>query len=74
MHQGAGPSGGPGCHANAWSLQVIFDNLMLNPVSQLSHAIRENTEHLAEKMKCVGPPGSEGRWELPHQPPLRRRR
>lgn len=33
------------------SFQVIFDNLMLNPVSQLSHAIRENTEHLAEKMK-----------------------
>jgi hypothetical protein len=33
------------------SLQVIFDNLMLNPVSQLSHAIRENTEHLTEKMK-----------------------
>ncbi|KAB1277437.1 Centrosomal protein of 170 kDa protein B [Camelus dromedarius] len=35
------------------SLQVIFDNLMLNPVSQLSHAIRENTEHLAEKMKIL---------------------
>lgn len=32
-------------------LQVIFDNLMLNPVSQLSHTIRENTENLAEKMK-----------------------
>lgn len=31
--------------------QVIFDNLMLNPVSQLSHTIRENTENLAEKMK-----------------------
>lgn len=44
-------SGTPGHRADAWSLQVIFDNLMLNPVSQLSHAIRENTEHLAEKMK-----------------------
>lgn len=33
--------------------EVIFDNLMLNPVSQLSHAIRENTEHLAEKMKIL---------------------
>lgn len=32
-------------------LQVILDNLMLNPVSQLSQAIRENTEQLAEKMK-----------------------
>ncbi|KAG8514446.1 Centrosomal protein of 170 kDa protein B [Galemys pyrenaicus] len=32
---------------------VIFDNLMLNPVSQLSQAIRENTEHLAEKMKVL---------------------
>lgn len=30
---------------------MICDNLMLNPVSQLSQAIRENTEHLAEKMK-----------------------
>nr|AAH50077.1 AW555464 protein [Mus musculus] len=33
--------------------EVIFDNLMLNPVSQPSHAIRENTEHLAEKMKVL---------------------
>lgn len=33
--------------------EVIFDNLMLNPVSQLSHAIRENTEHLTEKMKIL---------------------
>ncbi|XP_021099172.1 centrosomal protein of 170 kDa protein B isoform X2 [Heterocephalus glaber] len=33
--------------------EVIFDNLMLNPVSQLSHAIRENTEHLTEKMKVL---------------------
>lgn len=31
--------------------QVILDNLMLNPVSQLSQAIRENTEQLADKMK-----------------------
>ncbi|XP_004645432.1 centrosomal protein of 170 kDa protein B isoform X2 [Octodon degus] len=33
--------------------EVIFDNLMLNPVSQLSLAIRENTEHLTEKMKLL---------------------
>ncbi|XP_014447711.1 centrosomal protein of 170 kDa protein B [Tupaia chinensis] len=33
--------------------EVIFDNLMLNPVSQLSHTIRERTEHLAEKMKVL---------------------
>ncbi|KAM6202707.1 centrosomal protein of 170 kDa protein B [Rhynchocyon petersi] len=33
--------------------EVIFDNLMLNPVSQLSHAIRENTESLTEKMKIL---------------------
>ncbi|XP_061106341.1 centrosomal protein of 170 kDa protein B [Conger conger] len=33
--------------------EVIFDNLMLNPVSQLSQAIRENTEQLAEKMKVL---------------------
>lgn len=31
--------------------QALLDNLMLNPVSQLSQAIRENTEQLAEKMK-----------------------
>uniref|UniRef100_A0A667Z9V1 CEP170 C-terminal domain-containing protein n=1 Tax=Myripristis murdjan TaxID=586833 RepID=A0A667Z9V1_9TELE len=31
----------------------ILDNLMLNPVSQLSQAIRENTEQLAEKMKVL---------------------
>ncbi|XP_039597350.1 centrosomal protein of 170 kDa protein B isoform X1 [Polypterus senegalus] len=37
-----------------WSREeVILDNLMLNPVSQLSHAIRENTEQLAEKMKVM---------------------
>ncbi|XP_015224471.1 PREDICTED: centrosomal protein of 170 kDa protein B-like [Cyprinodon variegatus] len=37
-----------------WSREeVILDNLMLNPVSQLSHAIRENTEQLAEKMKVL---------------------
>ncbi|MBN3274783.1 C170B protein, partial [Polyodon spathula] len=36
----------------SWSREeVILDNLMLNPVSQLSQAIRENTEQLAEKMK-----------------------
>uniref|UniRef100_G3TCZ1 Centrosomal protein 170B n=1 Tax=Loxodonta africana TaxID=9785 RepID=G3TCZ1_LOXAF len=33
--------------------EVIFDNLMLNPVSQLSHAIRENTESLTQKMKIL---------------------
>lgn len=33
--------------------EVIFDNLMLSPVSQLSRAIRENTEHLADKMKVL---------------------
>lgn len=32
-------------------LQVLVDNLMLNPVSQIIVAIRENTEQLAEKMK-----------------------
>lgn len=31
--------------------QVLVDNLMLNPVSQLSQAIRENTEQLAQKIK-----------------------
>ncbi|KAI4788970.1 hypothetical protein KUCAC02_035512 [Chaenocephalus aceratus] len=33
--------------------EVLLDNLMLNPVSQLSLAIRENTEQLAEKMKVL---------------------
>lgn len=33
--------------------EVIFDNLMLNPVSQLSQAIREDTEQLAQKMKIL---------------------
>ncbi|XP_070404920.1 centrosomal protein of 170 kDa protein B isoform X2 [Nothobranchius furzeri] len=33
--------------------EVILDNLMLNPVSQLSQAIRENTEQLAQKMKVL---------------------
>ncbi|KAK1795645.1 hypothetical protein P4O66_001141 [Electrophorus voltai] len=33
--------------------EVLLDNLMLNPVSQLSQAIRENTEQLAEKMKAL---------------------
>ncbi|XP_071601504.1 centrosomal protein of 170 kDa protein B isoform X5 [Heliangelus exortis] len=42
--------------------EVIFDNLMLNPVSQLSHAIRENTENLAEKMKILFQ-NSESTWE-----------
>lgn len=43
--------GTPGPCADARPSQVIFDNLMLNPVSRLSQAIREDTEHLAEKMK-----------------------
>ncbi|KAK4822451.1 hypothetical protein QYF61_015258 [Mycteria americana] len=42
--------------------EVIFDNLMLNPVSQLSHTIRENTENLAEKMKILFQ-NSERTWE-----------
>ncbi|KAJ8269931.1 hypothetical protein GJAV_G00108390 [Gymnothorax javanicus] len=33
--------------------EVVLDNLMLNPVSKLSQAIRENTEQLAEKMKAL---------------------
>ncbi|KFP87685.1 Centrosomal protein of 170 kDa protein B [Apaloderma vittatum] len=41
---------------------VIFDNLMLNPVSQLSHTIRENTENIAEKMKILFQ-NSERTWE-----------
>ncbi|XP_044291968.1 centrosomal protein of 170 kDa protein B isoform X2 [Varanus komodoensis] len=42
--------------------EVIFDNLMLNPVSQLSHTIRENTENLAEKMKILFQ-NTERTWE-----------
>lgn len=34
-----------------WFLQVILDNLMLNPVWQLSQDIRQNTEQLAQNMK-----------------------
>ncbi|XP_028296296.1 centrosomal protein of 170 kDa protein B isoform X2 [Gouania willdenowi] len=33
--------------------EVMVDNLMLNPVSQLSQVIRENTEQLAQKMKVL---------------------
>ncbi|XP_040188623.1 centrosomal protein of 170 kDa protein B isoform X5 [Rana temporaria] len=33
--------------------EVIFDNLMLNPVSQLSHTICSNTEILTKKMKIL---------------------
>nr|XP_058914810.1 centrosomal protein of 170 kDa protein B isoform X3 [Kogia breviceps] len=51
--EGTGPPGAPRRRADTGSSQVIFDNLMLNPVSQLSQAIRENTEHLAEKMKIL---------------------
>ncbi|XP_054988613.1 centrosomal protein of 170 kDa protein B isoform X1 [Sorex araneus] len=45
----------PAAHrTRPWSREeVIFDNLMLNPVSQLSQAIRENTEQLAQKMKIL---------------------
>ncbi|XP_028604588.2 centrosomal protein of 170 kDa protein B isoform X1 [Podarcis muralis] len=42
--------------------EVIFDNLMLNPVSQLSHTIREHTENLAEKMKILFQ-NTERTWE-----------
>ncbi|XP_038622880.1 centrosomal protein of 170 kDa protein B isoform X4 [Tachyglossus aculeatus] len=42
--------------------EVIFDNLLLNPVSQLSHTIRENTENLAEKMKILFQ-NTERTWE-----------
>eukprot|EP00069_Balaena_mysticetus_P010613 bmy_20787T0 len=51
--EGTGLPGASRRRADARSSQVIFDNLMLNPVSQLSQAIRENTEHLAEKMKIL---------------------
>ncbi|XP_060947953.1 centrosomal protein of 170 kDa protein B [Limanda limanda] len=46
---------GPGSkQRRPWNREeVILDNLMLNPVSQLSQAIRENTEQLAEKMKVL---------------------
>ncbi|KAJ8399132.1 hypothetical protein AAFF_G00415110 [Aldrovandia affinis] len=44
----------PNSKRRMWNREeVIFDNLMLNPVSQLSQAIRENTEQLAEKMKVL---------------------
>ncbi|XP_029316034.1 centrosomal protein of 170 kDa protein B isoform X2 [Cottoperca gobio] len=33
--------------------EVIVDNLMLNPVSQITAAIRENTEQLADKIKVL---------------------
>ncbi|XP_030622548.1 centrosomal protein of 170 kDa protein B [Chanos chanos] len=33
--------------------EVIFDNVVLNPVFQLSQAIRENTEQLMEKIKVL---------------------
>lgn len=33
------------------SPQVLVDNLMLNSVSQITVAIRENTAQLADKMK-----------------------
>lgn len=49
--RGVGLPGMGGALLMPGPFQVIFDNLMLNPVSQLSHAIRENTEHLTEKMK-----------------------
>lgn len=38
----------------AWNHQeVVLDNLLLSPVSQLSHMIRQNTEQLAQKMKVL---------------------
>ncbi|XP_037602242.1 centrosomal protein of 170 kDa protein B isoform X2 [Sebastes umbrosus] len=33
--------------------EVIVDNLMLNPVSQVTMAIKENTEQLADKIKAL---------------------
>ncbi|XP_060721978.1 centrosomal protein of 170 kDa protein B isoform X1 [Tachysurus vachellii] len=43
-----------GAKRRPWNREeVILDNLMLNPVSQLSQAIRENTEQLTEKMKTL---------------------
>lgn len=33
--------------------QVVVDNLMLNPMSEIITAIRENTEQLADKIKSV---------------------
>ncbi|XP_053344580.1 centrosomal protein of 170 kDa protein B isoform X1 [Clarias gariepinus] len=43
-----------GAKRRPWNREeVILDNLMLNPVSQLSQAIRENTEQLTEKMKSL---------------------
>ncbi|KAI4803995.1 hypothetical protein KUCAC02_025640 [Chaenocephalus aceratus] len=33
--------------------EVTMDNLMLNPVSQITMAIRENTEQLADKIKLL---------------------
>ncbi|XP_056249565.1 centrosomal protein of 170 kDa protein B [Seriola aureovittata] len=33
--------------------EVVVDNLMLNPVSQIIMAIRENTEQLADKIKVL---------------------
>ncbi|XP_048830796.1 centrosomal protein of 170 kDa protein B isoform X2 [Brienomyrus brachyistius] len=44
----------PNSKRRVWNREeVMFDHLMLNPVSQLSQAIRENTEQLAEKMKTM---------------------
>ncbi|XP_056873516.1 centrosomal protein of 170 kDa protein B isoform X2 [Takifugu flavidus] len=41
-------------HHRPWKREeALLDNLMLNPVSQLSQAIRENTEQLADKMKVL---------------------
>ncbi|KAK3538055.1 hypothetical protein QTP70_027409 [Hemibagrus guttatus] len=40
-------------HQSRKQEQVALDNSMLNPVSQLSMAIRENTEQLTEKIKLL---------------------
>ncbi|XP_058254894.1 centrosomal protein of 170 kDa protein B isoform X3 [Hemibagrus wyckioides] len=40
-------------HQSRKQEQVALDNSMLNPVSQLSMAIRENTEQLTEKIKIL---------------------
>ncbi|XP_060789959.1 centrosomal protein of 170 kDa protein B isoform X2 [Neoarius graeffei] len=46
--------GDQGLKHQSWKQeQVALDNSMLNPVSQLSMAIRENTEQLTEKIKLL---------------------
>ncbi|XP_030626462.1 centrosomal protein of 170 kDa protein B [Chanos chanos] len=54
MEQDSNMNDQDGSKRRPWNREeVILDNLMLNPVSQLSQAIRENTEQLTEKMKTL---------------------